>query len=67
MDEAKGRAFVRQLSDHATQPEFVYRHQWRANDVVFWDNRCTIHLATPFDPRYTRHMHRTTVRGNQPA
>ena len=67
MDEAKGRAFVRQLSDHATQTAFVYRHQWRANDVVFWDNRCTIHLATPFDSRYTRHMHRTTIRGNQPA
>jgi len=65
MDDAEGRSLLNELIDHATQPAFVYRHQWRVDDLVFWDNRSTIHLATPFDPSYTRHMHRTTVRGDR--
>ena len=65
MDDAEGRSLLNELTDHATQPAFVYRHQWRVDDLVFWDNRSTIHLATPFDPRCTRHMHRTTVRGDR--
>lgn len=67
MDEAAGGALLKQLNGHATQPAFVYRHRWRAHDVVFWDNRCTIHLATGYDPTHTRHMHRTTIKGNRPA
>ena len=63
MDEVEGTALLQELNAHATQSAFVYRHQWCENDVVFWDNRCTIHLATPFDPQYTRHMHRTTISG----
>ena len=27
------------------QPEIVYCHYWRRNDLVMWDNRCTNHLA----------------------
>ena len=57
MDDAEGQALLQELNDHATQPAFVYRHIWRLHDIVFWDNRCTLHQATPFDPQYTRHMH----------
>jgi taurine dioxygenase len=52
---------VAALLDHFTQPAFVYRHRWRLHDIVFWDNRCINHKATPFDDRYGRHMHRTTI------
>jgi len=34
---------------------------------VFWDNRCTMHHATPYDPKHTRHMHRTTIKGDVPV
>jgi len=44
----KGRALLRELTEHATQPHFVYVHKWRAGDLVIWDNRCTMHRATPF-------------------
>ena len=63
MDNAEGQALLQELNEHATQPRFVYRHVWRLHDIVFWDNRCTLHQATAFDPQYTRHMHRTTIRG----
>jgi len=45
----EGRLLLRELIEHATQPQFVYRHAWRAGDLVIWDNRATMHRATPFD------------------
>lgn len=52
------------LHDHATQPRYVYRHQWSEGDLVIWDNRATMHSATPCDHlRYPRLLHRTTVTG----
>lgn len=67
MDDAASGALLKQLNDHSTQPAFVYRHKWRLHDIVFWDNRCTIHLATGYDAKYTRHMHRTTIKGDRPV
>ncbi|NYT71901.1 TauD/TfdA family dioxygenase [Halomonas sp. QX-2] len=56
-----------ELNQHAIRDEFVYRHRWQAGDLVIWDNRCTMHCATPYDDnRYRRVMHRTTVKGDRP-
>lgn len=66
MEEEEGRRFVVEISDFATQPQFVYRHKWRVGDFVFWDNRSTMHRATEFDNRYRRLMRRTTVEGDVP-
>jgi taurine dioxygenase len=52
------------LIRHATQPRFVYRHKWQVNDLLIWDNRCTMHLALgDYDQTRRRHMERTTVKG----
>jgi alpha-ketoglutarate-dependent 2,4-dichlorophenoxyacetate dioxygenase len=65
--EDKGRRLLRELTGHATQPRFVYVHKWRAGDLVIWDNRCTMHRATPFpDTNERRDLRRTTVRGDLP-
>lgn len=66
MEAGESRALLAELHEHSTKPAFVYRHEWRRHDVVFWDNRCTMHLAAEFDPKFTRHMHRTTVKGDRP-
>jgi alpha-ketoglutarate-dependent 2,4-dichlorophenoxyacetate dioxygenase len=58
----EGRLLLRDLMEHATQPEFVYRHVWREHDFVIWDNLATMHRARPFDDRkYRREMRRTTT------
>ncbi|HZM36637.1 MAG TPA: TauD/TfdA family dioxygenase [Burkholderiales bacterium] len=58
----KGRELLADLTRHATQPQFVYRHPWRLGDVVIWDNLATMHRGTPFDDtRHPRDMRRTTV------
>lgn len=58
----EGRLLLRDLMEHATQPEFVYRHQWRMGDLVIWDNRATMHRGRPFeDTRYRRELRRVTT------
>jgi taurine dioxygenase len=61
----EGRARIEQLEAHATNPRFIYRHQWREGDVLMWDNRCLLHRADQnFDAaRYPRVLHRTCLRG----
>src|SRR5229473_4587559 len=58
----EGRLLLRDLMEHATQPEFVYRHSWRVGDLVIWDNRATMHRARPFDDAtYRRELRRVTT------
>lgn len=66
MDDEEGRKLVVDISNFATQPQFVYSHKWRPGDLVFWDNRSTMHRATEFDDRYRRFMRRTTILGDEP-
>jgi len=66
MHEAESREMLDFLFTHAINDDFIYRHKWRRHDLVVWDNRSLMHLATPYDPKYTRHMNRTTVAGDKP-
>ena len=64
MTEDESRPLIDYLVRHATRPEFVYRHQWKNNDILAWDNRCVMHQALgDFDETQLRHMERTTVLG----
>lgn len=63
----EARAFLRDLTEHATAPEFVYVHCWRANDLVMWDNRQTMHRVRRFNESEVRDMRRTTVAGDGPT
>ena len=67
--EAEGRTLLRELLEHATQPPFVYRHCWRAGDLVMWDNRCLLHRAMLDDNsgKHRRVMHRSLVKGTVPV
>jgi alpha-ketoglutarate-dependent 2,4-dichlorophenoxyacetate dioxygenase len=61
----EARMFLRDLTEHATQREFVYSHAWRLNDLVMWDNRQTMHRARRFDDRNeVRDVRRTTLAGD---
>ena len=62
MPVEEGRALLADLITFATQPRFVYRHRWQAGDLVIWDNRCTLHRATPYPASgHIRDMRRTTI------
>jgi alpha-ketoglutarate-dependent 2,4-dichlorophenoxyacetate dioxygenase len=58
----EGRLLLGELTEHATQRELVYRHSWRVGDLVIWDNRATMHRATPFeDTKHVRELRRVTT------
>ena len=46
----------------ATADAQTWYHRWRPNDLLIWDNRCTMHRRNPFDPASRRVMHRTQIR-----
>jgi alpha-ketoglutarate-dependent 2,4-dichlorophenoxyacetate dioxygenase len=59
---------IRDLTEHATQREFVYSHTWRVNDLVVWDNRCTMHRGRAYEDKlFPRDMRRVTVRDVAPT
>ena len=67
LSEGEGIGLVEELRDFATASRFVYTHHWQAGDVMAWDNRSSIHRATPWDERiYKRHANRVTVMGDVP-
>ena len=45
MDDSEGQPLLDELFAHQINPDFIYQHKWRQGDLVFWDNRCTAHLA----------------------
>jgi len=62
----EARLFIQDLEEHATQPQFVYAHQWRQWDLLMWDNRVLMHRARRYDHSQRRDLHRTTVEDDAP-
>jgi alpha-ketoglutarate-dependent 2,4-dichlorophenoxyacetate dioxygenase len=59
---------LRELTEHATQREFVYSHKWRVGDLVVWDNRTVMHRARRYDDeKYPRDLRRTTLTDGVPT
>ncbi len=56
---------LNELRNFATAEEFSYRHKWKVGDTVIWDNRTSLHRATPYDPYSGRMMHRTILDGTE--
>jgi taurine dioxygenase len=65
VEEAK--AILGFLFAHLTKDEFIYRHKWREQMLLMWDNRCTMHFAEGGYDGHLRLMHRTTVKGDVPV
>jgi alpha-ketoglutarate-dependent 2,4-dichlorophenoxyacetate dioxygenase len=63
-----GRMLIRELMEHATQPQFVYTHRWAVGDLIIWDNRCTMHRGRPYDQSlHRRDLRRATIQDLDPA
>jgi alpha-ketoglutarate-dependent 2,4-dichlorophenoxyacetate dioxygenase len=57
----EGRSLLLELIEHATQPQFVYHHEWKVGDLVWWDDRCTMHRARGRENEHIRDMRRATI------
>jgi taurine dioxygenase len=67
MDRAESDALLEELFAVLEDPAYQYEHVWTAGDLVMWDNLCTLHARTWFDPSETRVLRRTTVSGKPPV
>jgi alpha-ketoglutarate-dependent taurine dioxygenase len=67
MDYRKSAELLVRLREWATQPDFVYRHQWSVGDLVIWDNTGTMHRAMPYNPNSGRLLTRTKLEGEEPC
>jgi alpha-ketoglutarate-dependent taurine dioxygenase len=66
MDREAGAALIADLEAWATQPRFVYRHEWTVGDMVMWDNCGSLHRVQPYPADSGRMMHRVTLVGEEP-
>jgi alpha-ketoglutarate-dependent 2,4-dichlorophenoxyacetate dioxygenase len=58
----EGLDLLRDLTEQATLPQFVYTHQWQVGDLVMWDNRVTMHRGRRHFPENApRDMRRTSI------
>jgi taurine dioxygenase len=68
MASSEGEALLLELFDYAERPEHIYHHRWSKNQLLLWDNSCTVHLACGGVPdNQLRTMQRTTVKGEVPV
>jgi taurine dioxygenase len=63
----EGEALLQVLFEHQEQRKFVYEHVWRVNDLLLWDNRCTLHARTDFSDKERRLMRRCAILGEKPV
>ncbi|MDE0794872.1 MAG: TauD/TfdA family dioxygenase [Alphaproteobacteria bacterium] len=66
MDRAGSDALLEDLFQVLEDPAHCYEHVWAPGDLVMWDNMCTLHARTWFDPSMSRVLRRTTVAGHAP-
>ncbi len=67
LSDDEGEELLNTLFDHQEQRTFIYEHVWRPNDVLLWDNRCTLHARTDFSDKERRLMRRVAIKGERPV
>jgi alpha-ketoglutarate-dependent taurine dioxygenase len=67
MDPAESDELLGQLFDAIEKSDNIYEHRWNIGDLMMWDNRCSVHARTHFDPADRRMMRRVTIRGAEPV
>lgn len=65
VDPKESAKILHGLRDFATSEPYRYTHKWKVGDTVMWDNRTSLHRATPYDPASGRMMHRTILKGGE--
>lgn len=65
VDPKESYRILHGLRNFATSEPYMYTHKWNVGDTIIWDNRTSLHRATPYDPDAGRMMHRTILQGTE--
>ena len=66
VDAPTSERIIAALYRYSTRASKLYRHQWKAGDVLIWDNRVTMHKADHGNVTEDRVLHRGMVMGETP-
>ena len=66
LDATESRETLDEIFALQRAPRFLYEHVWQLDDLVMWDNRCTLHARTDFPPDQRRLLRRVTVEDATP-
>lgn len=66
LPRVKSDQLIERLCQGSENPAHIYEHEWRVGDILIWDNRCTFHARTDFDPAERRVLRRMAIRGARP-
>ena len=61
MDNQEAMKLLMELSAWQCKEEFLYRHKWKKDMLIMWDNRSVLHRATGGYEGQERLLHRTTI------
>jgi taurine dioxygenase len=61
MDDDEANALLVELYHWQSGSDFQYRHRWKPDMLVMWDNRSVLHTATGGYEGHARLLHRTTI------
>lgn len=71
MSRKESILLLKDLTEHALQPQFVTSYRHHLHDIVMWDNPTVMHSATPIgeavDATNTRVLLRISLRGSPPV
>jgi alpha-ketoglutarate-dependent taurine dioxygenase len=67
LERKQSEALLDELTAHATQQKYQYRHRWRRGNLLIWDNRCTMHKANADYPEAEKRLlQRIVIAGDAP-
>ncbi|MHC4379753.1 MAG: TauD/TfdA dioxygenase family protein [Planctomycetota bacterium] len=66
MSKEEGEAVIEKLTAHLEVNQYVYKHTWRKNDLMIWDNRCALHRRGPSMKGQTRIVRRVMATDGHP-
>ena len=61
IDNQEAMKILMELSAWQCKDEFIYRHKWKKDMLIMWDNRSVLHRATGGYEGQERLLHRTTI------
>ena len=61
MANQEAMKLLMELSAWQCKEEFLYRHKWKKDMLIMWDNRSVLHRATGGYEGQERLLHRTTI------
>jgi taurine dioxygenase len=63
-EDPEGDALLEEVCQEILAKVRPYYHQWKTTQMLVWDNWRMLHCVNGMNPSFSRHLQRTTIRGD---